>query len=780
MLDQQSASHQQKAHVRARWQFGPEFVLRSPGFPMEVLELFRMQDTLATLLEMGAEDAKTQQVYSEENQRILDSIGRLLQRQDIRQALFVSSPDVYRNAVPKVERALAKSHFNSDARRALRTVFAYLQRFAAKNETTSFFGALNYGRVDDGWDGWARLETAVDRKKGPGLPMGEDLVTERSVFLTFWALSALAEKIAEEPEFRNALPLHLNPMVILKADGLTMPDQSHRPMPPWAVAVMEAIENGQTRSQIQKTHGPRSQVLIDKLLASSILRHGPIVSSSRLDALEELLAVVSDLPEGSARDRWVGRLTAWQHWCAKMSAASFEERQKLLEEAGLQFETQTGLSAWRGTGAMYEDRTIYYEEALGSIRELTFGRRLHEDLVHRAGPSLQLAAAIGKAQWEALQRSARAVFMRLSPNGTPVPAPRFIDAMKGEVPTMPSVGTNELQCRLEELVSNQSADADGCVRIAPEQLMLKEIEGPRYALLDVFIGAKDMDALASGNYELFVGKMNHHLLLNSWLTTFLPDRDAYSCQLNNRLNEAGLSELTALQVRRRNKGFYSFPGERLVYSDPIGRFDKAEGAKATSLARAEVGLDDGGVVRLMVGGKPIPLYLTLSDHQKYPPFAALALPWLAAPEIDLGQHTPRIYFGDCVIQRQRWSFAAEALNDLTEISGVALLKAAQTFRQTHKLPERVFAKADAERKPIYVDFAVEHCLVMLANLLKRSTAVRFEEMYPDAESLWLTQGGGRYPCELRIHAIYPGAVAKVPETTRAIAGAKLAAGAEIA
>lgn len=750
-----------RPEIAGGWRYGPRFVLRSPGFPVDLLDPMRKVRTCAALDRGAAVDGpELGAIYADECAAEQQALADLIARPDIQQALYLSSADAYRNVLPKVRRALDRGRFNSDSRRALRTLFTYLQRLTIKNETTSFFGPLNYGCVDDRDPEAFRLSVTQGASSGA---MGTALTQERGVFLTFWAVTALADAIAADPDIAGHVPLFRHPMVQLHAHGMRLPDGRDRRIPDAVRTVLQQVDGRRSRDDLTRALGPAAARIVDKLAETGVIRYGPLVGSSRLPLLADLRADLAGLPASAGRERWLARLDRWADWCRAMEDADFAARLDLMAEAEARFADETGLPARRGTGAIYEDRTIFYEEARGAVSECTIGSGLHADLVARTAPVLDLAAAEGLHQWQDLQARARRVFDRLSPDGDPVPAAAFLDAMRAQLPERPEPGLSPVGRQLRRQVAHAAEDGREEVAIDPAQLDIEPVAGARYALLDLFLSARDSAAIERGAYDVFVGKMHHHLLLPSWLTTFMPDGADYPAQLRAQLQDVGLGGLVALQVRRRNKGFYAFPGPRIAYADPVAPRDIDEGIEALTLGEMQVARGEDGGVALMHEGRARPLYLTLTDHQNYAPFAALAHPWLAPPQIDLGAYTPRIRVGGCIMQRRRWRLQAGDVARRLSGSGPALLQAGLALRRDHALPERLFAKSDAERKPVFVDFTQDLGLTVLARLAASGTVLRLEEAFPDRDGLWLHQGGHPYSAELRIAALRPAVPVGAPD-----------------
>src|SRR5207237_6473522 len=74
-------------------------------------------------------------------------------------------------------------------------------------------------------------------------------------------------------------------------------------------------------------------------------------------------------------------------------------------------------------------------------------------------------------------------------------------------------------------------------------------------------------ALEAGEFDVFLGKMHHHMLLPGWLSTFHPDVEQLRSDIAGVLASTPFGRLVALEVKRRNKGFYEFPGPRIEYAE---------------------------------------------------------------------------------------------------------------------------------------------------------------------------------------------------------------------
>ncbi len=181
--------------MNGRWTLGPTFVLRHAGFPFDWIEslgvsgavlgqvsaLLEAEDALVSEaggekaakrvredLERGrapqppkgvgpgwaarleawkAARAALEAAYPAEKERLRRRLHQLAREPDIQEAVFLSSPDMFDNVWARYV-AQEPGPENADGRRVERQVYSYLQRFCAKNETTSFFGPMGYGEIE--------------------------------------------------------------------------------------------------------------------------------------------------------------------------------------------------------------------------------------------------------------------------------------------------------------------------------------------------------------------------------------------------------------------------------------------------------------------------------------------------------------------------------------------------------------------------------------------------------------------------------------------------------
>ncbi|MFP2931148.1 lantibiotic dehydratase [Pyxidicoccus sp. 3LG] len=751
------------------WTLGELFVLRHAGFPFDWLEALGLSEAfleetsqllateealVATVrAEGGDADAKALQEslalgreptlksrhgpatrdalarylasrealqarYSEERQGLRRGLRERAAEPAIQEAVFLSSPAMFDNVWSRYLKGGERPD-TSDARRVERQVYTYLQRFCAKNETTSFFGPISYGErtAEDGFDVRA-------------VPSGD---TRRRTFFSFWAVTELARAVGRERALRPHLPLRLNPLfTVTPGRALCAPLKLDVPLSPQAEALLAVLRDHATPVEAAKHLGIAVEDVERRavpLVKSALLLWGLPFRPNDFGTFESVRDAVAALPESEPRSRWLARLDTLAGLRADFEKADLDGRRELLPRLEACFTEVTGKPARRGEGQVYADRLILYEEASSPFR-LRFGARFTTELEAALTGALELSAAYG----EKVQRGFREqVRDALGTDEQP------LDLLDYAVRLRPDTVSGS---RFSPVPPVQLESDAARTRALPVDFLGTSTPGGRYALPDVCLAAKRDGT----GFEVMLARVHHHLLLWSWLSAFQPERTRYASVASRWLDaDPSAKGLVGLSIRRRNKGFYVYPGRRLVYS-VSDVLDVEEGALTPG--DVKVRPTPEGPVLVDGKGERLHLYLPLDDFSSYPPFAALAHPQvLHAPLRTKGSHLPRLSVGGAVYQRERWELPSASLAKPT---GFDLFLAIQRERRAGGWPRFVFMRSSKERKPYLIDTASPFAVDLLSHLAREAERLSVEEMYPAPEQLWLKDARGRYTCELRM------------------------------
>jgi hypothetical protein len=112
--------------------------------------------------------------------------------------------------------------------------------------------------------------------------------------------------------------------------------------------------------------------------------------------------------------------------------------------------------------------------------------------------------------------------------------------------------------------------------------------------------------------------------------------------------------------------------------------------------------------------------------------------------------------GNLVIVRERWNVSPKDMPFLGQKEPAQQFLGIRRWRQAHGMPQRVFVKSPAERKPWYLDFdspILTAIFVSWIRQLPEEAQVSLAEMFPDLNELWLVDRQGQhFTSELRLVA----------------------------
>ena len=174
----------------------------------------------------------------------------------IQEAVFLSSPAMHRQLVRYLDSERAPTR-SAQSKALERRLISYLQRFCAKNETQSFFGPINYARIDPSVPDSVR----VRRARGS--------LRRRQTFASQWMVEKLAQAIAAEPELQPYLRPRRNPLYALEGDHLCSASGERLPV------------DGPSRTLWQLASGERTLGELAEDSSPAIAGCGPPASRAR-------------------------------------------------------------------------------------------------------------------------------------------------------------------------------------------------------------------------------------------------------------------------------------------------------------------------------------------------------------------------------------------------------------------------------------------------------------------------------------------------------------------
>lgn len=761
------------------WSLWRWFQLRSAGFPAaQVLDLASPAATEAadrflalerrtaearhdalSALSAARDEAVT--VFDREAVRLGEVVRAIARDGRIREAIAWQNRAALRTALDPLLARPATARDDKSRRMEL-LVANYLQRYCLKNDTIGYFGPSVFGMfAPDG--------EALSSRPGPGL------LRRRVVHLEYWAVDALATRLARLPGIKPWLLPRRLPLSRLEGGTLVTVFGTEE-LSPQAHAVLARCDGERTARALaaeivaDPSLGIASEAEVFAVL-DGLERRGAVSLALEIppslppftSVLRGLLFRIEDPIVRQAALEPLARIEAGRDALAR-AAGDPNAVDRALGELEALFVEITGEPPTRSAGEFYVGRTLAYEECRRDV-DVVCGPELRNELA--APLSLLLASCrwfthtVSRRYHEAL----KAIYDDLKETDSDrVPFLQFWLRAGGlfkSEPTGDNPGTRpvvaELQARWARLL--QLPDDARRVHRASEQLAASVAEvfaapcpgwpTARYQSPDLMIVAEGPEAIRRGDYLFVLGEIHagYNQLENSIAFGEHPAPDEF---------------LRALDV--------DLPGGRVAAVPPKGHGIRAallnlshnprnvawEYASTRSARSRPETIAISDVVVTEVDGW---LRMCTRDGRRSWDFAAFLD--MVMGEKRLGflpaqPHTPRVTLDRLVLCREAWRFDAADVPFARLKSPAERFISARRWAHERGLPRWVFVRATSEPKPLYADLESPLYVDLLAKLVRKSTSVTLTELLPGMDQCWLADAEGRwYTSELRIVAVDP-------------------------
>lgn len=755
------------------WDVWQDAVLRMAGFPADGLAKFT-SPALAEAADAGLDASPGglppgeireafEKLLADEWQQCVEQAAEIAGQPRFVEAVTWQNPSAL-VAFDQLRRSSddgAKPPLNNKSRERTRTVARYWQRYCGKNETIGFFGP----------SAWVRVDPAAPpvRLTHAGQPL-----RERRLALEYWAVEAVADRLAADPAIRRWLPVTLAPHLFVDGDRLLRPAKPPQPLRPAEIAALACCDGRPATSVVDQLVPAAVRTEQDGyLLLGRLAERGIVIWGASLPlgpdaelALRDLVAGIGDEAAKTSAIAALNRLTEAKEQIAG-AAGDPAALRAALAVLDAEFTEFTGAPAGRRAGQMYAGRRLCYEDTVAGL-DVVFGGEVIDAL---AGP---LSVLLPAARWltvalaDAYQVALRELFGELADSTGTAPlsdlwylaqAPLFgsgerpVDAVAAEF-----VRRWATLFGLHQVPAGTTRLALASAGLAAPAALAFPASRPGYAAgrlhsPDVHVCAEDVAALQRGEFYLVLGEM--HTAWATFDTAVLssghPDPP--------RLRDALAADVGEHRIRPLYPTDWPRYTGRIAHSldHPTDRqlgFTMAPGADPRRLLP---------VTSVTVADRGGDLVATAPDGYTWPlieVFAAL-ISMHAADAFKLvtaTAHTPRITVDKMVVVRETWRTTVAGTHLADARGEASRYLAARALRRELGLPERIFVKLGTETKPFFADLTSPVHVSSLCAMLRRAreqggadVPVTFTELLPGPEHAWLTdRAGRRYFSELRL------------------------------
>lgn len=745
------------------WQQADSVLIKSTGFPYELLEALR-DDRLAPLMSEGTE-ADIRAVIDDNVRALL----RVADTPRMREAVMLSSPSAFDEVEKVLDRRTDPADMRTKDRQRLRTLVMYVQRLCAKNESTSFFGPTY----------WARLGA------GPGLDVdttGGDPRCE--VFWSHWAVGALAERMAADAEVAPHLVPRRPPTLVRDESGARRVRFVHHPMTvekltepaPGSVAdrLLVLCDGERTAADCASALGqPASEVvaLLRELRETGLVEFDLTPPMGTTHPFAELRGFTGGLPAGP-RDRWLTVLDGLdERRLGFANATGVRARAKALAEVKSRFQAETALAADRHHGEIAVDRTILMEDGVHDWARFDIGGPLERYLRERLPPIIDLTFELSLARRRARARETEQWFRDHFGAGRAVPLDRALAvAEETDLASRLRAIDDEVWRTGPSAISDVLLADPGRERVhrdltwAHEQAARMDFDTWCVCGVDLLVATGSTADVARDRFELVVGEIHglHDQLVQGLWPRLHPDPAQLAANVGGIV--AGISDATICDPTLPHQRKTMARLDALPEIEFSGRSPRPPHRRARA-ADLWIREEDG---RLVLHAEPLgsialtrpPLWWWSEEPDTlFAPFTGARLAHMEetirlCEDVD---HVPRLTIDRAVVRRETWWLPPARQAKWTNLAPGNQVEAWRC-KDRLGLPDQIFLKIEEEPKPVFVDFHVPVLVEMFARCLHRTAKPAVvTEMLPGPDELWLRDERGRYTCELRFGYYRPAA-----------------------
>jgi hypothetical protein len=684
--------------------------------------------------------------YADESARARQQLVELGSDRKVQEAIYLNSPSFYNHGVLPL---VAGSLHGWKRRSAEVALTAYLQRFCAKNDTASYFGPINYGRIRND----ASMPALTYRMTVPE--------AWSRVYASHWFVAELYRMILADEQLQLALPVQRSALVRYSKNQVSAPGLAPMRLDDQSGEVFRESLHGRSGFELAQRLGleaPRLRAIILELNKVGLLRLSAEPPADRLDVLTAFREMIAAAPRSAARQDWLALVARMTDLLGRFEQADLPARIRLMDELEQLCTDRLQANPRRGAGRLYTDRFVLFDQCVGDIGELTVAGPLAAALAGLA-TALDLFAWNAREISEAYKRRAWPFIHAANLSGRTVALLELLE----RVP-QPEVLDDRSAWR-QFWAATLNGHAPGHVlalsrsHIEASPLVNLSITG-LVAAPDIMLAAADADSINRGDFKIVLAEV-HPVIVPTQLHFYAyhPQASAVAQIARKALESTFASTEEAILASTRISKITESGLQRVrVHQEWVAR---SENAEDVPIAELDAELPDQDSCSLRIRGTERHLYLKRPLFVDQPMPAVLGVferPEVWATEIDVAEHLPRIEVDGIVIQRERWRFgSANIPTSNADRDSFDFYASLVAWQQKHELPEYVFGRAlgRGEVKPFLIDFASPLSCIAFVRECHGAAGMVVTEMFPGPDQLWLRGPEGAFTSELRLSAYSP-------------------------
>lgn len=642
---------------------------------------------------------------------------------------------------------------NKEVRKNESLIFGYLQRLCTKNDTTSFFGPINYGRFDRNHAHSIEIQHTEGRT-----------LQRKAASFSQWCIREMAARISSDPAVLRHIPPRKNPLVTFENKMMKyhFTDKT-RTLPEVYLSLLKHIDGQRKLYELSRlTDVPIEKIeyMLGQLKKIEVIRHEIELCATRVPLLEDLRGIVEQLPS-AVGDRWVSFVNEAVTLKDQFEASEWPEKARIFEAAEKWFGLWHQQEVRRKAGTLYGDRLILTEDCVGSVANLQIGGKLYDRLYKQSVLVLEFLKIPAALRWLDYQESALRIFEELREERRTISYTEIINGLDN--PGVPFVSTRVKE--FEEKASSLLRETSEGYVLDEQQveLLIREYEEMldqvyshtpiSFPSPDLMIAANSMRDLEEGTYQIVLGEIH-----DDWSTIydgvfgfFHPENEAVKNEMQDFISAFPIShQMSSVVSNRRHKHITpELPGWTIELA-----------SKSTKSSQHVIPIGEVNVVKqgerliLEYQGKEIVLY---PGDVRTIAHGAFSLPRIISIDLlNTLDQTPlsRIYIGEMVYQRKKWMIDTQNYECTAIPSGYELLTEGYKFKAANNLPTQFFVKWSMTEKPVFVDIRNYWACDWLFRIMKNSSSIEITEFLPGAEQLFWEGEQGRQTCEFRMGFTY--------------------------